>query len=176
MPFKPSEVEATVEGLDPDAPYSCYVEAFFKKSEKLSICKRADDRFWVRATFTFDGFANADAFTPADREQLCINLNTIAPSETCEILKVESGSAIPTVENTFSNTDDAIEFQNTLAGANTDPATQEVIVNDLSQETDVVVTDIENSGNIPPPYSPDSGTARRLNRRRLFDIDSDVGL
>ncbi|KAI8101921.1 hypothetical protein M9434_006983 [Picochlorum sp. BPE23] len=92
------------------------------------------------------------------------------------VLKVETGSAEATAESTFSNTDDAIEYQNTLAGANTDPDTQETIVEGLSQETNVVVSDIENSGNLPPPYAPDSGTARRLNRRRLFDIGSDVGL
>eukprot|EP00889_Picochlorum_renovo_P005770 jgi/Picre1/32800/NNA_008131.t1 len=152
LPFKPSEVEATVEGLDPDAQYSCFVEAFFKSIGKFSICKRADDRFLVRAKFTFDGFENADEFTAADREQLCINLNTITPSDTCEVLKVETGSAEATAESTFSNTDDAIE------------------VSEYSG------SDIENSGNLPPPYAPDSGTARRLNRRRLFDIGSDVGL
>eukprot|EP00889_Picochlorum_renovo_P004802 jgi/Picre1/31832/NNA_007181.t1 len=171
LPFKPSEVEATVEGLDPDAPYSCFVEAFFKSTGKFSICKRADDRFSIRAKFTFDGFANADEFTAADREQLCINLNTLTPSDTCEVLKVETGSAEASAESIFSNTDDATEYQNTLAGANTDPDTQDSIVQGLSKVTGVVVSDIE-----PPPYAPDSGTARRLNRRRLFDIGSDVGL
>eukprot|EP00889_Picochlorum_renovo_P004800 jgi/Picre1/31830/NNA_007179.t1 len=166
-----TEVEATVEGLDPDAPYSCFVEAFFKSTGKFSICKRADDRFSIRAKFTFDGFANADEFTAADREQLCINLNTLTPSDTCEVLKVETGSAEASAESIFSNTDDATEYQNTLAGANTDPDTQDSIVQGLSKVTGVVVSDIE-----PPPYAPDSGTARRLNRRRLFDIGSDVGL
>eukprot|EP00889_Picochlorum_renovo_P004824 jgi/Picre1/31854/NNA_007202.t1 len=39
LPFKPSEVEATVEGLDPDAPYSCFVEAFFKSTGKFSFVR-----------------------------------------------------------------------------------------------------------------------------------------
>ncbi|KAI8102448.1 hypothetical protein M9435_006049 [Picochlorum sp. BPE23] len=88
-----------------------------------------------------------------------------------DVLKVETGSAEASAESIFSNTDDATEYQNILAGANTDPDTQDSIVQGLSKETGVVVSDIE-----PPPYAPDSGTARRLNRRRLFDIGSDVGL
>ncbi|WPT17748.1 hypothetical protein PSENEW3_00005750 [Picochlorum sp. SENEW3] len=178
LPLKKAEIEATVEGLDPDAAYSCFVEAFYRPTGKLNICKKAADQevFSVRATFTFDGFADADAFTAADREQLCINLNTISPGGICVVEKVESGSAIPTVRNDYTTPEGATLLDEGLIASGT--FVQETLVQGLSQPTTVTVDSIETSGNVPPPppgYSPNPPPARRLNRRRLFDMNSDIG-
>ena len=177
LPTKKSEIEATVTGLDPDAPYSCYVEAFYRPTGKLNICKKAADQevYSVRSTFTFDGFANAAAFTAQDREQLCINLNTISPGGTCVVEKVESGSAIPTVRNDYTTPEAATQLDEGLIANG--QFVQETLVQGLSQTTTVTVDSIETSGNVPPPppgYSPNPPPARRLNRRRLFDMNSDV--
>ena len=104
-------------------------------------------------------------------------MNTISPGGTCIVEKVESsGSAIPTVLNEYTTPEGATQLEEGLI-ANGE-FVQETLVQGLSQTTTVTVDSIETSGNVPPlppGYSPNPPPARRLNRRRLFDMNSDVG-
>eukprot|EP00889_Picochlorum_renovo_P006070 jgi/Picre1/33100/NNA_008426.t1 len=107
------------------------------------------DVFFVRSTFTFDGFADSNAFTEADRAQLCKNLNSISPGSTCVVEKVESGSAITTVRNDYTTETGATQLGKSLVAFA--PSVQQKLVEGLSKQSTVILNEVETSPNVPLP-------------------------
>ncbi|KAI8106684.1 hypothetical protein M9434_001338 [Picochlorum sp. BPE23] len=107
------------------------------------------DVFFVRSTFTFDGFADANAFTEADRAQLCKNLNSISPGSSCVVEKVESGSAITTVRNDYTTETGATQLGKSLVAFA--PSVQQKLVEGLSKQSTVILNEVETSPNVPLP-------------------------
>ncbi|WPT12936.1 hypothetical protein PSENEW3_00002777 [Picochlorum sp. SENEW3] len=156
LPVKPAAVEGTVQGLDVDQTYSCFVETTLSENGKVSFCQEATPSPGiVRFELKFPGYRDAAAFGQQDREQVCANVLSLQPGGTCTVLRVVNGSAIVFIQvedddyrNTWSLTETLAQNETEVTAALTS-----------GLEGSVEIADIQTEPPLPSPLPPTGVTA-----------------
>eukprot|EP00204_Picochlorum_oklahomense_P001190 CAMPEP_0118797774 /NCGR_PEP_ID=MMETSP1161-20130426/263_1 /TAXON_ID=249345 /ORGANISM="Picochlorum oklahomensis, Strain CCMP2329" /LENGTH=729 /DNA_ID=CAMNT_0006724991 /DNA_START=93 /DNA_END=2282 /DNA_ORIENTATION=+ len=151
LPVKPAAVEGTVQGLEVDQTYSCYVETTLSENGKVSYCQEAMPfPGVVRFELRFGAYSNASAFGPSEQAQVCANVLSLQPGGTCSVLRVTDGSAIVLIQVEYD------DFRNTwsLTETLTQNATAVTAALTSGLEGSVEIADVETEPPVPNPLSP----------------------
>ncbi len=148
LPVKPAAVEGMVQGLEVNQAYSCFVETNIKK---VSYCQEAaPSSGTVRFELEFAAYANATAFGPADRAQVCANVLALQPGGRCTVLSVRDGSAIVDLEVVYEDYRSSWALTDTLT--QNDTAVTAELATGL--EGTVEVADVVTEPPFPSPLPP----------------------
>lgn len=151
LPVKPAAVEGTVQGLEVDQIYSCFVETTLSENGKVSYCQEAMPfPGIVRFELIFGAYPNAAAFGPSEQAQVCANVLSLQPGGTCSVLRVTDGSAIVLLQVEYD------DFRNTwsLTETLTQNATAVTAALTSGLEGSVEIADVETEPPVPNPLSP----------------------
>eukprot|EP00889_Picochlorum_renovo_P006773 jgi/Picre1/33803/NNA_001282.t1 len=156
LPVKPAAVEGTVQGLEVDQTYSCFVETTLSENGKVSFCQEATPTPGiVRFELKFPGYRDAAAFGQQDREQVCANVLSLQPGGTCTVLRVVNGSAIVFIQVEDDDYRNTWSLTETLAQNDTEVTA--ALTSGL--EGSVEIADIQTEPPLPSPLPPTDVTA-----------------
>jgi hypothetical protein len=197
LPMTKTEMVETVDGLDANTDYTCYVETYYREDGRFSVCKEAKViPGAVGFKLTYEPFATAADFTEDDRDQVCTNIVNLiglispdlAEATKCDILKVKTGSAIVLGETVYEDYQNAALLYGVLEELKDFKGFQKFFsefmsIDITSDEGDVsaVLSDLVLNAPGPYRYKFEEGDAmmmnmnmnmnannRRLNRKRLM--------